>query len=115
MTGTTIVERAREFVLIDIDSSNRRWADAEEISWINQMQRDFQRLRPDTLYTSSVNTTAPSDITALTATLDINDMFESAAVNYLVSKMLLKDTETPNSLTRSEYHYNMFKEELIRG
>lgn len=114
MTGTSIAEGAREDVLIDTDSTARRWSDAETLRHINRALRDIWKAKPDAFWTEDTGeVTSCPQIEALADEIALEDNYENALIYFTVSWMLGKDTMDKSIIERALYFKKLGLSELL--
>ena len=66
-------------------------------------------------YVEIVYSKAPDDFSSTSSTLDIDDTFANAVVDFVLFKSYLKDSEYAGNVQRSSQHYQLFVNSLSSG
>jgi len=107
---------------------DRNIMDSENNSWHQDQATDmiehyiFDEDAPDTFWVYPPNTgggsveviysKAPSDLTALSSTITLNDIYANVILDYLLYRAYSKDTDYAGNQTRATNHYNAFNNSL---
>lgn len=103
MTAANIIDRVRD-ILIDDNDGYERWDDNFMFKSIDEAQIRLSEEKPASLFTTTVPTT--NIITLITATgdtLQINDLYKQALVNYVCYRCLFVDREEGESNRAGEF------------
>jgi hypothetical protein len=112
MTAGNVIDRVRA-LLKDDYNGYYRWSDDYMFDCIDEGQRRLSEKRPASLFTSTAPTTL--DITEITATgdtLQVDDMYKQAMVNYVCYRCLSIDSEDSASMELAGQYLGAFEEAI---
>lgn len=66
-------------------------------------------------YVEIVYSKSPDDFSSTSSTLDIDDIFANAVIDFVLFKAYLKDSEYAGNVQRSSQHYQLFVNSLGSG
>lgn len=111
-TVKNVIDRAREFLALDVDAAALRFSDTESISWVSDGQQEIVRQRPDSMDVSEVVLKDLDVIDELTDNLEIADRFIGTMVNYVIYRFFNKDDQDAENRQRSQLYFRRFQEGL---
>lgn len=91
MKASVPIERARE--LLSDESNDPRWTTPELVDLCELAEAEIYRLRPDSVYTDAIVTTAPGVLENENSDLHVRGEFSEALAYFMASRALVEDSE----------------------
>lgn len=110
MTGTNVIARVRQ--QISDQTTTYRWDDTVMLLYLNDGRREITRRHPEAMYVSSIVVDPVTDMTTLTADIDLTDYYINALVHYVCFRILIEDAENAVNAQTAVSHKQLFEEQM---
>lgn len=97
--ASVLISKVRD--LISDSESPFRWLDATIIDWANEGAAALFENHPEFYYVSSVVTSPPALLTAVTDTLTTTQSGQKILINYTAYRCLARDNEDPETMQQA--------------
>lgn len=104
-----IITRARRLLN---DTSSSRWSDSDMFFWITDAIRRVRSFRPDSKLNTDGLLTQFYKITSSTQSIEMDEIWHEAIVNYVVYRCVSEGAEDKISMQRANTYKQLFEENL---
>jgi len=105
-TGTQIIQEARP--LLNDETTDFTYSDANMLKYINQCLRRIAARRPDSLVAADGTRTTATELSAVGSSIPFADKWRIAFVHYCVAQCVGTKADGKENRALSKYHNDMF-------
>ena len=106
MTAADVINLVRR-ILKDTDGNQFRWPNTILLKHLSDSQRELRQVAPHSFLTLSDSMNAAADVTALTATLDLDEDHRRVLADMTAAKALSEDSDDAGNRDQVDAHTSM--------